>query len=148
MMPVQPTPAPSPAPSPLPTQGPTSVTFTIASTFPVGSSVTGSWTKTSGASNLDWIALYPAGVTPNGNPPSTWYIYVTTGATSGTFDTSVNTYRPAFTMPATGGFVIYYLYADGYTQLGRTGTLYASTPAPAPVPTSAQLQAFLRAADR
>jgi len=145
------TPAPTPAPTlvltpaptfvstpaPTPNPGSATVTFTIASSLPAGSYVTGSWTATSGASTNDWIGLYPVGTTPNGNPAATWWVYVTVGATSGAFSTSDTTKTAAFTMPATGGYVVYYFYANGYTQLGKTGTIYASTPAPIPVPTPA-----------
>eukprot|EP01042_Synura_sphagnicola_P003044 gene3044-3735_t len=108
--------------SPAPTPAPASVTISVASTFPVGSYITGSWTKTSGASTNDWIGLYPASVsTPSGTPASTWWVYVTAGATSGTFTTSDTSETSAFTIPITGGpYVIYYFYSNGYTQLGKS----------------------------
>jgi len=96
-----------------------------------GEDMTVTFTRTAGtATVLDWVGLYPNGITPDGSPAATSWNYLCgsqnacgTPKTSGTLVFTLNV--------GVGNWKFWYLHNDGYSQLGSV--VFAVTAAP-PVP--------------
>ena len=67
-----------------------------------------SWSNNAGVVAKDWIGIYPAGTTPDGDPVSTAWSYATTASGSKTF-----------TGLAPGAYDVFLLANDGYYQLAQ-----------------------------
>ena len=67
-----------------------------------------SWANNAGVVALDWIGIYPVGVTPDGDPVSTAWSYATTAAGN-----------KSFTGLAPGAYEVFLLANDGYHQLAK-----------------------------
>ena len=86
--------------------------------FLVGEDVEVSFTGGSG-NPTDWIGIYPSGIVPDGNPPSTRWAYLsgTQQAGIGLTEGSLAFPLSANPLPA-GDYVIFFLQNDGYERAG------------------------------
>jgi hypothetical protein len=108
-----PTPNPTPPPTPPPSAINCSV-FVDNGDWAQGAIITGTFTVSPGANDEDWLGLYQVGEVP-GVQTSTWWQYLTSGATGGKFSTSNASQSAAWSMPCTGGpYVLYYLLSGGH----------------------------------